>query len=314
MILILSEKFDVPTKNVVSELKVQNADYQIICGADLLEKSFSIDIKKNLLYLNNKKIGNFNIVWYRRWLYSLFEFSNNAKEHEYLKREFGELSSNFMFNLSTKKWLNIPPFINPYPSKACQLKEARKCGLKIPNTMVTNNSSALKKFYLENKQNIISKNLSDPYFFKKNEEQYATYTTHVEKDDIESGKPLFFPSLFQNNIDKNIEIRAFYFLGQFYSYAIFSSNNVQTNIDYRIYDYNHPNRIMKYELPKHLKMKLTYLMEKLNLHTGSIDIIKNKNEDFYFLEVNPQGQFGGLKEYGLNIEKDIANYLIENDK
>ncbi len=54
-------------------------------------------------------------------------------------------------------------------------------------------------------------------------------------------------------------------------------------------------------------------MKKLNLDTGSIDLIKDLSGNYYFLEVNPQGQFGGMKEYGLDIEKNIAEYLIQND-
>lgn len=69
---------------------------------------------------------------------------------------------------------------------------------------------------------------------------------------------------------------------------------------------------MKYELPDELKLKIDNFMKDLNLHTGSIDLIKTK-DSYVFLEVNPQGMFGGLENYGLNIEEDISDYLIKND-
>ncbi|MDR3273676.1 MAG: hypothetical protein LBT29_09365 [Flavobacteriaceae bacterium] len=313
MILILTEKYDPSSQNVISKLESKNANYKVIYGLDLLEKPFNIDINKQQIFFKNELLENINIVWYRRWLNYQYVFSENLKENDYLKTEFETLSSYLMLTIQTKKWLNIPPFINPYPSKAHQLKKAKECGLKIPNTNVTNKKNFLKKFYNENKDNIISKNLNNPYVLHENNEIHCTYTTKIEKKDIKNQENLFFPSIFQSNINKDVELRIFYFLRKFYSSAIFSSHNQQTNVDFRVYDYNRPNRIMKFELPEFIKLKLIDFMESFNLHTGSIDIMKDKGDNFYFLEVNPQGQFGGMSDYGLNIENDIADYLIEND-
>ena len=313
MILILTEKFDIPTENVISKLETENANFKVIYGSDFLEIPFLINLNKNFIFTNNEKIENINIVWYRRWISKLFRFSENPKEDEYLRREFEEFSSNFMLNLPVKKWLNTPPYINSFPSKSHQLKKAKDLGLCIPTTIITNHLQFLKAFYKKNEKNIITKNLSDPYFYSEEDQNFATYTTLVNQQEIEKQETLFFPSLFQNNIDKIIEIRIFYFLEKFYSYAIFSSNNKQTVVDFRIYDYTKPNRIMKYELPNYIKKKLINFMKSFNLDTGSIDMIVDKSNNFIFLEVNPQGQFGGMEEYGLSIEKDIADYLIEND-
>ena len=52
-------------------------------------------------------------------------------------------------------------------------------------------------------------------------------------------------------------------------------------------------------------------MADLNLNTGSIDLIKTKNNDYFFLEVNPCGQYESLSfncNYQLN--KKIATWLI----
>lgn len=313
MILILTEKHDHPAQNVIAELKKRNADYKIIYGNDILEKPFLIHIKEKKIQIGKENYENINITWYRRWLNNSFIFSENPAEQLYLKREFEVLSSFFMINLPTKKWLNIPRYINPYPTKAHQLKKAMEYGLHGPNTILTNNKQFLNSFYIDNNENIISKNISDSYTFKVEEDLYSTYTTIVEKEDIDNQSKIFFPSLFQANIVKDIEIRVFYFLKNFYSYAIFSANNSKTNIDYRIYDFKKPNRIMKYELPNEIKLKIINFMENLNLHTGSIDLIKDRSGNFFFLEVNPQGQFGGMIEYGLDIEYDLATYLIEND-
>lgn len=313
MILILTESFDQPTQNVTSILDSKFVDYKVIYGTDFLQKKFSISINENEIEFDSEVLENVNIVWYRRWLDSRYKFSNDPEENVYLKNEFDELSSNFMLNIPTKNWLNIPPYINTYPTKAKQLKRAIEYGLKIPQTRISNNKVTLQNFFKENNQNIITKSLYNPYVYSKDNELYLTYTTQVEDIDIDMQENLFFPSLFQNNIIKYIELRIFYFTGKFYTYAIFSSQNQQTSVDFRIYDHKYPNRLMKYELPNEIKQKLINFMQSFDLHTGSIDMIIDENGIFYFLEVNPQGQFGGMQDLGLDIENDIANYLTENN-
>lgn len=56
-------------------------------------------------------------------------------------------------------------------------------------------------------------------------------------------------------------------------------------------------------------------MKLMDLNTGSIDMIKNKNNEYIFLEVNPVGQFS-MVSYPCNyyIEEKIASYLINKDK
>jgi hypothetical protein len=52
-------------------------------------------------------------------------------------------------------------------------------------------------------------------------------------------------------------------------------------------------------------------MESINLNTGSLDFIKSsKDSNYYFLEVNPSGQFGMTSNpCNYNLHEKIANYL-----
>ena len=56
-------------------------------------------------------------------------------------------------------------------------------------------------------------------------------------------------------------------------------------------------------------------MQKLDLETGSIDLIKSTNGEYYFLEINPNGQFG-MTSYpcNYNLEEKVALKLIQIDE
>ena len=74
-----------------------------------------------------------------------------------------------------------------------------------------------------------------------------------------------------------------------------------------------PNRYEPYNLPKKVEIKLKVLMEQLGLNTGSIDMIKALDDNYYFLEVNPSGQFGmTAMPCNYPLYEKIAEYLIKN--
>ena len=92
--------------------------------------------------------------------------------------------------------------------------------------------------------------------------------------------------------------------------AIFSQNDKQTEVDFRRYNKSKPNRNVPYQLPKSIELLLDILMKKINLDNGSIDIIVDNNGKYYFLEINPVGQFGMVSiPCNYYLEKKIANYL-----
>ena len=56
-------------------------------------------------------------------------------------------------------------------------------------------------------------------------------------------------------------------------------------------------------------------MQKLQLISGSIDLIKSTDDNYYFLEVNPTGQYDWVSVYGnYDLHRIIAEFLIDKTK
>jgi glutathione synthase/RimK-type ligase-like ATP-grasp enzyme len=92
--------------------------------------------------------------------------------------------------------------------------------------------------------------------------------------------------------------------------AILSQNDEQTKIDFRHYNAQKPNRNVPYLLPEEISIKIDRLMKKLRLKTGSVDMIVTGADEFFFLEVNPVGQFLNVSHTcNYNLEKKVAAYL-----
>ncbi|MBO0794500.1 MAG: hypothetical protein J2P36_26600, partial [Ktedonobacteraceae bacterium] len=66
-----------------------------------------------------------------------------------------------------------------------------------------------------------------------------------------------------------------------------------------------------YQLPAVLEQACINLVALLGLHYGAIDIIREKSGEYYFLEINPAGQYHWIEYYtGLPITKAIVDALI----
>ena len=268
-------------------------------------------------HINFEKIEAF---WFRRgnFKYDYAEdFENELSKvntfysglnlFEFMEREWEVLNQFFLQNLANKKRSLSHPK-NTNINKLQQLLAAHKAGLKIPYTLV----STKKEQLLKDHHTMITKALYDPTTFKIEDITYKTYTAKLPAPLKKSLDNTVFPSYIQEELDKAYELRVFYLAGKCYSLAIFSQSNKKTRVDFRAYDRQRPNRMVPYQLPGDIEEKINLLMNMLQLNTGSIDLVVTKNGAYYFLEVNPRGQFGMIS-YPCNyrIEKEIARFLMQ---
>jgi len=203
---------------------------------------------------------------------------------------------------------------NSEPNKYEVLVVAKHLGLNVPETLVTNSKYKLLAFKKEH-QDIVSK-LNHVLACPSNDgsEMLHSYTEKITDEFIVSLPDQFFMASFQKEIMKRLEIRSFYLDGHFYSIGMFTQQSQRTKVDSRRYDYSQPIRRVPYKLPEAIEKALTKLMQYLSLNTGSIDIIKSLDGKYYFLEVNPVGQFGQTSEVGnYNLPQKVAAYLLKGD-
>src|SRR5688500_5360277 len=95
--------------------------------------------------------------------------------------------------------------------------------------------------------------------------------------------------------------------------AIFSQSDEQTKTDFRKYNEKKPNRYVPFKLPDEIDQKIKLLFKKIDLNTGSVDLIVDKDDNYFFLEINPVGQFGMVSDpCNYFLEKNVALKLIEH--
>ncbi len=246
-------------------------------------------------------------VWHRKsWQITV----PDDLDEQYTKifhREYESLRSN-MYTI-----LEHLPWINPYQSerkadfhKMYQLQFAEKNGLKIPATLFSNDEDDILRFIRERCSGKSIAKLHGVMSRNMNGENLVS-TTIIDDNNFENLSDIAYcPMIFQPYIEKEYELRIVYIDGLFFTGKINNSENTDWRAVKDGYFWS------SYQLPVEIKKKLTLMMKQMELCFGAVDMIKSTDKEYYFLEVNPQGEWGMLqKELHFPIAERIADYLLK---
>lgn len=311
-VLIITDNLDFVTDNVINWIISFKKEVYRYTFDDFLKSSkisYDLNGKKKLnMIVDGKTIES---GWLRKEtenyerLYDLekeFGFKDGYEFFKFLKKET-TVSKQIFLNYKNIRWLCDYKSINV--NKIEVLEIAQQSGLKIPTTFVTNNimslSNLIKKYKIEKFiVKSVGENLSVVY---KNKTSIFQPVKSFTIDNIKEFPSHFLPTLFQEYIDKQVDLRIFFINDYFYSMAIDSKST-----DSRLTDDN--TRYFPYKLPETIERNLSNIMKKLNLNYGSIDLVVDKNNNYFFLEVTPTGEYSFLSNNcNYEIEEKIAKYL-----
>lgn len=300
MIEIISEENDKSIDNIVKWLIFYEKEFNRFNFENFTDFSFLIGedtSSKNILHRRARLTTFLNTGLHRLDNYVREETNMLLKAWEKIIKDNEE--SNYVGEFNEEEQHN----------KLLDLHIANSVGLMIPKTLVTNSKKKLKAF--SDKYSVITKAIKTPVNLKFEDIIIQDKgTLFVEKKDIEELDDYFSLSIFQEYIQKDYEIRTFVYQNKIFSMAIFSQSDKKTQVDYRNYNIERPNRCVPFKFPKIIEKKILQFFNIKKINVGSVDIIKTEDK-FYFLENNPQGQYEWLSENcNYYIDKLIAKDLI----
>lgn len=305
MILIITHKTDYTADFVINKLNQREIEYKRFNCEDLYLSPFTVKFNPTFQYSILNEV-DYKSVWFRRT--KLPEINNLPDEERfYILNETESFFKN-LFSSLPAKWLSQPNSVYNAENKFLQLRIAQQTGLLIPNTIITNSKDELKDFFIENKENIIVKPISQTRIQYK-EKQAFIFTNPVSKtliDNIENYN--LTPCIFQQNIPKEYEVRATVVGEKVFAAAVYSQEDIETKTDWR----RKRLKFIETKLPSEIEQQCILLLKLLNLEFGAIDLIKTPDGKYVFLEINPNGQWVWIEnQTGQKISESIINFLIE---
>lgn len=313
MLLIVSNKNDIHVDVLVERLIKRKILFFRWNIEDLSDQFLSIltinnNVDINLLTKDDKFfLQDIKVVWYRRP--GEIEIHPDIKELDYrhfAQREWLSMLRGLWFLLEDKFWITNPFSDQRIGNKVFQLHLARKCGLKMPPTLITNNPVEVEKFFRIYEW-VAIKCCSVGYVNKSK----LIYTNKICFEDIKDKLNLikYSPIIFQQYIEKKLEFRITVIDEDFFACAIDSQKSERTKVDWRRYDFqNVPH--YPFDLPEDIKLKLLNFMKESRLIFATFDMALTSDGEYMFFECNPNGQWYWIEILtGLKIADKLADLI-----
>lgn len=316
MILIHSkEDVEDTTEAVIDWLDYYGAAWARVNGEDLMASSrlrFSLAEETLLLDGHELPTERVRAVWYRRG--GAYKIALPAvasalrhKLHDYLRAEAQVFRASIPGLFPHAAHVDHPAAIGL--NKLDTLRLARQAGLAVPATLVANCRADVLAFAAACSGRIIAKSICESNEFTIEGEHFVINTQQIRAEELPE---TFYLTLFQEELEKEYELRIFCLDGDVYGMAIFSQLDQKTKVDFRNYNMSRPNRVVPYAVPAAVHTKINHLLASLGLTNGSVDMVRTVAGEYVFLEVNPTGQFGMVSEpCNYYLEQRMAEFLLK---
>ena len=207
--------------------------------------------------------------------------------------------------------LDPPPVVRRGSNKQLQLQLARRMGLRVPRTLITNDPEAVRAFARTCPDGMVGK-MMNSFTIQRGGRESAMFTSIIEEDHLAELDGLrLCPMTFQEKIEKKLELRVTSVGHRRFTAAVDSQAHETTQLDWRRGGVKLMSAWTERELPKTVDAQLDALMARLGLNYGAIDLLVTPSDEIVFLEVNPGGEYFWLEEQpGLPISAALADVLL----
>lgn len=304
MILIVTHKADFTADFVIEKLNARGIKYYRLNCEDLNMTDYNFLLNGEARFSLGKGY-NYSSVWFRRTMLPNLPEGLKQAEKNFILESYRNLLDN-SFTLIDAKWLSYPENIYKSENKLFQLKLAKELGFNVPKTLVTNDPQAVTAFFIDCNENVIIKPIHSGRIESGLETQLLFANKLKKEHLLDLSQFDLTPCIFQEFIEKEMDIRITIVGDKVFSAFVDSQADPETKIDWR----RKKTRFKKFKLPESLETQCIELTKRLGLSFGAIDIVKSIQGDYFFLEINPNGQWAWIEiDTGLPISDEIIGFL-----
>lgn len=259
--------------------------------------------------INGKTISGKQIrsVWLRRFVTPALKHLGEDLAN-YSETEYADFFDGMEFAIPNALWVSKPSAIATARNKARQLHIAREIGFLTMDTLFTNPPRKLSEFAAQRKS--IYKSIRSPRVPVRHDFHSTVFTTVLTQEIIAKADGILScPAILQSYCKKTSDIRVTVFGEKIFPIEIASQTDHLSETDFRTrakYLEHKPH-----QLPLGVSEKCVEIVAKLGLRFGAIDLALTETGDYYFFEVNPNGQWGWLEQKtGLPMRRALLDLLF----
>jgi ATP-grasp ribosomal peptide maturase len=250
-------------------------------------------------------------IYVRRPTAFIFPPSMTESERRFATREARRGIGGLLMSLPCS-WVNHPSRAADAEYKPFQLTTAAECGLNVPRTVITNVPGDADEHSARLGSSIVYKTLTSASVVD-GKHVSLVYTHPVTAADMADSRVALTAHQFQQRVPKVRDVRATVVGRRVFAANILADNDTGGLLDWRA-DY----AALRYEpvsLPCSVESSLLRMTERLGLSFAAADFVVTGDDQHYFVDLNPNGQWGWIQEAtGLPIAAAIAAQLTGEDR
>ncbi|WP_201030419.1 hypothetical protein [Labrenzia sp. CP4] len=200
-------------------------------------------------------------------------------------------------------WMNHPAETYQAESKPYQLRRAAALGFDVPSTLVTNDPKADVPGKIGTR---IALKSVDTVLLQDEHYQHFGYTTLIDWAKCADEHFHFAPATCQSVLAPKLDLRVTVVGDRLWCDAITSEHGAIDG-DWRVLAKNEIS-YRDYDLPMDIAERCRSLVRDLGLRFGAIDLA-HSDERYWFIEINPTGEWGWLDREGRGLSAAIAEEL-----
>jgi glutathione synthase/RimK-type ligase-like ATP-grasp enzyme len=224
-------------------------------------------------------------------------------ERTYCGTEWSVLLKSLYLRLGSR-WLNSPEAISRAEDKPRQLLLARSMGFEVPDTVVTNDPAVFEQMVAG--PLCVAKPLR--HALLEGETDRVIFTSRVQRSVRRDSRAIAAaPMIVQREICKAADVRVTVVGDQVFPTLIHSQEEEEAEVDWRR-GHGPELRHEATDLPSDVAMRCVRLVQELGLTFGAIDLVLDREGLYWFLEINPNGQWAWIET---RTSQPIAAALVD---
>lgn len=210
-------------------------------------------------------------------------------------------------------WVSDPYSIRRAELKPLQLTVAERAGFTVSPTLLTNKPAAAEEFVRSTQGATVYKPLRRARIIRDDAVHLIFTNPVAQEEKAELSRVRHAAALFQRYVHKEVEVRATVIGDEVFAAAIHSQEHPDARHDWRRVS-SRDLRHESHELPASVSAKCVDLVRTLGLRFGAIDLILSPEGEYYFLEINPNGQWAWIQQLvpELPLREKLADLLLRD--
>jgi glutathione synthase/RimK-type ligase-like ATP-grasp enzyme len=262
---------------------------------------------------DGKPLDDVHAVWCRSLLHAADAphlQTVDAAYREYCRTATSRFINALSVQFTDAYWLSPYAAMQRAANKPLQLTVARQVGFSVPDTLITSDAVAARRF-VDARPATIIKTLVPQIRAATAGKRTVSFATvvHPGQSLDYSALPLA-PLIFQTAIDCAADIRVVVVDGKVFASKILTQQPTGGSArDWRVAQFEGGLQVEAYVLPAAVRRACMVLIKQLGLTFGIVDLVLDTNGHLWFLENNTTGAWGFMEHAQSDIAQAVAHAL-----